>query len=79
MADPAGVAPPVVIDLGKVRRKRIKQLKRGRGRLVDEVREVAAEATERLGAGAEGKQIIPIVVVYRRKPRKARTGLPFLW
>lgn len=78
MVDPAGVVPPIVIDLGTVRRKRIKQLKRGRGRLVDEVREAAAQVTESLGPEAEGKQIIPVAVLYRRKRRRAR-GLPGLW
>lgn len=79
MADPAEVAAPIVIDFGKVRRKQIKELKRGSGKLADEVRQVATEVSERLGAEAEGKEIVPVVVVYRRKRKKRKGGLPLLW
>jgi hypothetical protein len=69
---------PIVIDLGKVRRKRIRQLKRGRGPLVEEAQEVVAElraSLERL----EGKEVVPVVIVYREKPkrRKRRGFFPF--
>jgi hypothetical protein len=66
------VTAPVVVDLGKARRSRIKDLKRGRGRLMEEVDEVVDDVRAEMGAAAEGKHFIPIVIVYRRKRRKGR-------
>jgi len=72
---------PIIIDLGKEKRKRIKDLKRGRGRLMNEVAGVINEARMNLGAEAEGKEFIPIILIYRKK-RKRKGGsvalpLPF--
>ena len=68
------VLPPIVIDCGKMRRKRIKQLRRGRGRLMDEVRQVVGEIRARLGEEAQDKEFIPIVLVYRKKSNRERKG-----
>jgi hypothetical protein len=74
------IGRPVVYDLGKAKRGQIKDLKRGHGKLVGEVNELIAQVRSTLGeAGHEG-QIVPIVVVYRRKTkrrRRRRSGLPF--
>jgi hypothetical protein len=72
---------PIIIDLGKEKRKRIKDLKRGRGRLMNEVAGVINEARINLGAEADGKEFIPIILIYRKK-RKRKGGsvalpLPF--
>jgi hypothetical protein len=72
---------PIIIDLGKEKRKRIKDLKRGRGRLMNEVAGVINEARVNLGAEADGKEFIPIILIYRKK-RKRKGGsvalpLPF--
>lgn len=64
------VSAPVVVDLGKVRKKRIRQLKKGRGKLMDDVQEALAEVTEGLGQELKGKEIVPIVIVYRQKSKK---------
>ena len=37
------VVTPVVVDLGKVRRKHVKRLKRGEGKLAEEVRLIRQE------------------------------------
>jgi hypothetical protein len=66
---------PIVIDLGKEKRKRIKDLKRGRGKLLDDVARVLEEVRSTLGEEAGGKQLVPIVVVYRKKSRRGRGGL----
>jgi hypothetical protein len=65
---------PVVIDAGKVRQKRIKELKRGQGKLAIEVAEAVEHVRRGLGAEAAGKQIVPVVVVYRRRRSKRSTG-----
>ncbi len=74
MAQPAEVTQPIVVDLGKARKKRIRQLKRGRGPLVLEVQDVINEVSASLGEEAAGKQLVPIVVLYRRKQRKGYRG-----
>jgi len=64
-----------VIDLGKQRRKRIKELRRGEGKLMDEIN---ASIEELRTAGALGADVQPVVVVVRQKRRKMRGGLPRL-
>ena len=80
MADsnPPRVYAPIIIDLGKTRRKRIKQLKRGRGKLMREVQDVLDEVQMDLGKEAEGKEFIPVVLIYRRRRRRRNraVGLP---
>jgi len=58
---------PVIVDLGKQKRSALKELKQGEGKLWDEVFEVVDEVKEMLGADAEGKILIPIVMVYQEK------------
>jgi hypothetical protein len=62
-------APPVVLELGKQRRKRIKELRRGQGKLMDEV---LASIEELRTAGALGADAQAVVVVVREKKRKLR-------
>jgi hypothetical protein len=66
---------PVVIDLGKTDRKQIKALKKGSGKLKEEVIEATAGVKSRLGADADGKELLPIVVIYKRKRRTVKKGL----
>ena len=65
-------ASPIVIDLGKAKRKRIKQLERGEGPLAEEVRQAVEQVGAGLGAEADGKVLVPVVLLYRRKPRRRR-------
>lgn len=66
---------PVIIDLGKQRSKLIKELKNGEGELWDEVLEVADEVKEMLGAEAEGKVLIPVIMLYQEKASRRRIDL----
>ena len=61
---------PIVVSLGKESRKRIRQLKRGRGKLVDEVAHVMDQVRTSFGDHAEGKVLVPVVLVYRSKRRR---------
>ncbi len=63
----AAVATPIVISLGKQRRKRIKQLKQNRGILMNEVMEAVAQINGQLGVDAAGKVLVPVVLIYREK------------
>jgi len=75
----------IVIDLGKAKRKRIKALKRGRGKLMGEVADALNEASNeinsRLGEEAANGLLVPVVLVYRRKRKRKGKGirLPFLF
>jgi len=64
---------PVVVDLGKQPRGRVKRLRRGEGRLMDEVRDCVAELrrTGKVSVTAE-----PIIVVVRQKEPKGRVRWP---
>jgi len=66
----AAVAAPIIISLGKQRRKRIKQLKRSRGVLMDEVMQTLSQVNGQLGAEAAGKVLVPVVLIYREKPKR---------
>ena len=73
-ARPSISATPVVVDLGKQRRKRVKQLRRGEGRLMDEINASIEELRIAGGLGADAQ---PVVVIVREKRRKTR-GFPGL-
>jgi len=66
---------PIIIDLGKEKRKRIKDLKRGRGKLMAEVARVMNETQVSLGREADGREFIPVVLIYKQKKRRTRGGL----
>lgn len=64
---------PVVVDLGKKKKKYIKRLKKGHGRLMDEVN-IAIEAVKKEGALDKNKQIVPLIFIYRKKEKKNSRG-----
>jgi hypothetical protein len=67
---------PIILDVGKRTRRTIKALKRGRGRLMDEADEVMREYCARLGKDVENLQLVPLIMLYRKKiPRRSRPGL----
>jgi hypothetical protein len=66
---------PVIIDLGKQKAKAVKALKEGEGDLWTEVLEVVEEVRDMLGNEAEGKVLVPVVIVYRRKPKRRRLNV----
>jgi hypothetical protein len=66
---------PIVVDAGRRTRKTIRRLKEGRGRLMEEVADVIEDI--RLARGA-GKEIVPIVIIYRERRRRSRLSLPLI-
>ena len=70
---------PVLIDLGKVKRKHAKQLKNGEGPLTADVSDAVQMAVAELGDLPAGAVIVPVVVLCERKPKsqKALFPLPF--
>ena len=72
---PTEMTQPVIIDLGKQKRSALKELKQGEGKLWDEVFEVVDEVKDMLGADAEGKVLVPVVMLYQEKSNRRRVDL----
>ena len=75
---PTTIAPsvetvtPIVIDLGKKKKKQLRDLKRGQGKLVDEVSEVLERVRADMGAKADAGHLVPVVMIYRKKQKSRR-------
>ena len=63
---------PIIVDLGREKARRIRDLKRGEGELWDEVLDVIDEVKDMLGDEAEGKTLVPIILVYQKRARRRR-------
>ena len=64
---------PIVVDLGKKPRKQIRQIRKGEGKLLDEVQDVVAQLK---AAGTVNPTAQPIVFVVRQKKRRASSLFP---
>jgi hypothetical protein len=73
MASPI-VNPPVIIDAGKAKKRHVRQMSRGCGKLMSDVDQAVAQVTSTLGDQADNRQIVPVVLVYRRKRKRRRRG-----
>ncbi len=62
-------AAPVIIDLGKQKKKRVKRLRKGEGRLMRDIA-MAMEELKDEGVVTGGAQ--PVIVVVREKRKKNR-------
>lgn len=69
--------PPVVLDLGRTKRKLIRALKKGQGELIEEVAAAVEAVRNNLGAEAEGKILTPVVIIYERRARRRNGFFPF--
>jgi len=67
-----GGLPPVVVDLGKVKKKHIKRLRRGEGKLIPQIDDVIEVVREELGDEIDGKELVPLVIIYREKQPRRR-------
>jgi Family of unknown function (DUF6200) len=67
-------AAPVVVDLGKKRRKLVRQLLDGQGKLLDEVNGAIEELR---AAGTISASAQPVIVVVRPKRKNRNWMLPF--
>ncbi|HEY3134822.1 MAG TPA: hypothetical protein VGL29_02110 [Blastocatellia bacterium] len=61
---------PVVIDLGSQKRKDIRKLENGAGKLMLEVDLAVEHARARLPDEDKDKMFVPVVIIYRRKPKR---------
>lgn len=68
---------PLVIDLGKRRRKTVRGLKRGRGKLMAEVLSVLDEVRAEARTEDHGNGLLPVIVLYERKRGRGRRRRAF--
>jgi hypothetical protein len=66
-----GTPRTVLVDLGKKKRKKVKQLRKGHGQLLDQVNDVIADLKE---AGEVNADADTVVVIVERKSRGRRFG-----
>ena len=64
--------PPVIVDLGVTKKKAIRNLKCGRGPALVEVERVLDTVRTTLAADVDGKVLVPIVMVYKKRPKRRR-------
>ena len=65
----AEMTQPIIIELGTQKSGNLKDLKKGKGKLWDEVLGVVEETREMLGDEAEGKILVPVIMIYKKKPK----------
>ena len=70
-----GIPPAVIVDLGSRSKKSIRRLKDGQGKLMVEVERAVEQVRSGLPDHDKNKQIIPVLVIYRKK-RKKGTSFP---
>ncbi len=63
---------PLVVDLGKKRRKQIRRLRKGQGKLMDEINHLVDELRT---SGSIPASTQPLVVVVRQKRRTKSLGI----
>lgn len=68
------VNPPIIMEIGKTKKRDIRNVKNGQGKIMGDLQDAMAEVTSQLGDQAEGKQFVPVVLVYRKKRRRGRRG-----
>jgi hypothetical protein len=66
-APATGTATPIVIDLGKQRRKAVRALRQGQGELMEDVSKCIQELQ---AAGTLSASAQPVIVIVRQRPRR---------
>lgn len=62
---------PIVLDMGKARTKRLKEIYKGEGKLTDQIHDAIQQVRASFGADAHA-EFVPVVLIYRNKPKKRR-------
>ena len=73
-ADSLGEVPPIIIDVGTVKRRALRDFKEGHGRLAIDVRTALEETRKGLSADVAKKDLVPVVLVYRKRRRRKKSG-----
>ena len=65
---PAKESDVIVVDLGSKKRKQVKQLRKGRGKLMDRVKQCLEELK---ATGAVSGTLVPVVIIVEQKSEAA--------
>ena len=71
--DDQSTGTPILVDLGKRRRKQIRRLRKGGGKLMDEVTVAIREIQK---TGRLSPQAQPVIVIVREKTKGRKFGMP---
>ena len=63
---------PIIVNLGKTRKRKIRRLKRGTGPLLDEVQQAVGMARSRASGQLADKVCVPIVIIYEKKRKRTK-------
>lgn len=64
------IPTPVIVDLGSRKKKAIKRLKNGRGKLMGEVALAIEQVRGGLSDSDQNQRIVPVVIIYKKKKKK---------
>lgn len=67
---------PIIIDMGKTSKKKIRQFKKQDGPLLTEVNDAVELIKKKLGDDATGKEMLPIILIYKEKEKKFKLRFP---
>src|ERR1035437_9235888 len=67
---------PIIVDLGKIGGKKVKQLKKGQGVFLDEVIPAVHQVRTSLGHAASDPSLPFVVVLYERKRNSLKSLFP---
>jgi len=73
---------PIIMEIGRAKKRDIRDVARGQGKIMNDLQDAMSEVTSTLGDQADGKQFVPVVLVYKKKRRAKRRGglrLPVLF
>ena len=68
MAETNNHKAPVIIDFGKKKRKAVKQVRKGQGPLMDDIRDAIVELES---AGTVAKDVQPLIVIIESTPKRS--------
>jgi hypothetical protein len=68
------VPTPVIVDLGSRKKKAIKRLKKGRGKLMAEVALAIEQVRGGWSDGDQDKNAVPVVIIYKKKKKNKKKG-----
>jgi ribosomal protein L14 len=69
------IPTPVIVDLGSRKKKAIKRLKNGQGKLMAEVALAIEQVRSGLPEADQNNQVIPVVIIYKKKKKKRGGGM----
>jgi hypothetical protein len=67
---------PIIVDLGKIGGKKVKELKKGQGVFLDEVIPAVNQVRTSLGHAATDPTVPFVVVIFERKQNKLKSLFP---